>query len=185
MEHHFHQTIREVLRMDFSPGRFVWDKACGSAQWASLFREATKSSTARYACADAVLILDSSVRLVLEIEEAGDRGFLPTRIGGKLYMAALSSYYIPSGRAVPVPFGAHVTFVQVLNSDGLKPKSRKPAQYRNIERDTRDRMLPLGSIDEYYLIADYTDAFRFGDAGDRLRRVVKAVVPHQGGGVHA
>src|SRR5207249_1792318 len=75
-------TIAKALDIDVAPGRFLWDAACGGSQWVSLFREAAKSRSTRYACADAVLIVGDSVRLILEIEEAGVNGFLPTRIEG-------------------------------------------------------------------------------------------------------
>ena len=89
MDPELHQAFSRVLDIDVAPGRFVWDAACGGSQWVSLFRELTKSRGGRYACAHAALILDSSVRLILEIEEAGTNGILPTRIAGKLTTAAL------------------------------------------------------------------------------------------------
>ena len=69
----------------------------------SLFREETKSRSARYACADAVLIVDDAIRLILEIEEAGTKGFLPTRIAGKLTTSALCRYFIAGGKATLCP----------------------------------------------------------------------------------
>ena len=100
MDHNFHQTIAKALDIDVAPGRFLWDAACGGSQWVSLFREAAKSRSTRYACADAVLIVGDSVRLILEIEEAGVNGFLPTRIAGKLTTSALCRYFIAGGRAL-------------------------------------------------------------------------------------
>ena len=176
MDHEFHQTISRVLDNDVAQGRFIWDAACGGSQWVSLFRAPTKSRGGRYACADAALILDSSVRLILEIEEAGTNGFLPTRIAGKLTTAALSHCFIASGRAQPVPFGERVTFVQIVNGAGLKPRSRKPEQYRNMERDIQEQLIPLGSITAYRLIVGDAPAFESGDAGDELRRTVYSVV---------
>src|SRR5207248_1420705 len=101
--------------------------------------------------------------------EAGDHGFLPARIGGKLFMSALSNYYIPAGSALPIPLAQRVSFVQVLNIAGLKPRSRKPDQYRNIERDINDRILPVGSITDYHLLLGNADAFRSGDPSKSAR----------------
>jgi hypothetical protein len=67
MDRNFHQTISKALDIDISPGRFLWDPACGGSNWLSLFREANKSRSTRYACADAVLIADGAVRLIIEI----------------------------------------------------------------------------------------------------------------------
>jgi hypothetical protein len=173
MDHKFHQTISGVLDIDVAPGRLVWDPACGGSQWISLFREPMKSRGARYACADAVLIADSSVRLILEIEEAGTNGFLPTRIAGKLTTSALCQYFIPRGRTEPVPFSEHVTFVQVVNAAGLKDRSRKRQQYQNMEEDIRNRLMPMGSIRAYHLIAGNADEFQSGNSGDRLRKILE------------
>ena len=176
MDHKFHQTISGVLDIDVAPGWFVWDEACGGSQWVSLFREATKSAGKRYACADAVLIADSAVRLILEIEEAGAHGFLPTRIAGKLTTSALCEYFIPRGRAAPIPFNKQVTFVQVLNTAGLKPGSRKPEQYQNMASDIQQRLLPFGSIHTYHLLMGDAAEFQSGDPGERLRRIVRSAV---------
>lgn len=111
-----------------------------------------------------------------EIEEAGPNGFLPTRIAGKLTTSALCRYFIAGGQPQPVPFGEQVTFVQVINSAGLKAGSRKPGQYANMERDTQERLMALGSITAYRLIVGDADSFESGNAGDELRRAVKSVV---------
>ena len=179
MDHSFHQTISRALDLDVGPGRFVWDAACGGSQWVSLFREETKSRSARYACADAVLIVDGAVRLILEIEEAGMNGFLPARIAGKLTTSALCRYFIAGGKAHPVPFSEHTLFVQVINSAGLQPGSRKIRQYTNMERDVQERLMPLGSITAYRLIVGEDADFEFGSAGDELRRITQAAV-HRG-----
>jgi len=176
MDHTFHQTIARALDIDIAPGRFVWDAACGGSQWVSLFREPAKSRSTRYACADSVMIVDNSVRIVLEIEEAGTNGFLPTRIAGKLTTSAMCRYFIAGDQTQAVPFAEHVTFIQVINSAGLQPGSRKLDQYGNMERDIQERLMPLGSIAAYRLIAGDANAFDSGDAGNELRRVVKSVV---------
>jgi hypothetical protein len=176
MNHDFHQTVSKALDIDVAPGRLLWDAACGGTQWVSLFRDATKSRSTRYACPDAVLIVGGCVRLVLEIEEAGTNGSLPTRIAGKLTTSALCRYFIAGGQPQPVPFGKPATFVQVINSGGLKAASRKLGQYANMEHDIRERLIPLGSITEYRLIAGDAAAFESGEAGDELRRVVRAVL---------
>jgi hypothetical protein len=176
MDHSFHQTIARALDLDMGPGRFVWDAACGGSQWVSLFREETESRSARYACADAVLIVNDAVRLILEIEEAGTKGFLPTRIAGKLTTAALCRYFIAGGNAHPVPFSEHTAFLQVINSAGLQPGSRKLSQYTNMERDVQERLMPLGSITTYRLIVGEAADFEFGNAGDELRPIAGAAV---------
>lgn len=176
MSHTFHQSIYRVLVTPLGPGHFVWDTACGGSQWVSLFRQRTKSRSARYACADAALIVGASLRLIIEIEEAGANGFPPTRIAGKLTTTALCQYFVAGGQHQPVPFGKHVTFVQVVNSAGLKPGSQKLLQYANMEHDIQERVMPLGSIAAYRLIACEAHAFESDDAGDQLRMVVKSVV---------
>ena len=175
MPHKFHEIIAKALDINVAPGRFVWDAACGGSQWVSLFREPAKSRSNRFACADGALILDSSVRIVLEIEEAGTNGFLPARIAGKLTSSALCRYFIAGGQTQAVPFGEHVTFLQVINSAGLQPGSRKLDQYVNLHRAIQG-LMPLGSITEYRLIAGAADDFKSGNAGDELRRAVKSVV---------
>jgi hypothetical protein len=45
-----------------------------------------------------------------------------------------------------------------------------------MERDIRERLMPLGSIANYRLIAGDAGAFNAGDAGNALREIVKAVV---------
>ena len=177
MSHNFHKTIRRMLDIDLVPGRFVWDQACGgSSQWISLFREGTKSRGARYACVDAVVVVDPSVRLILEIEESGANGFLPNRILGKVTTSGLCRFFIAAGEAHAVPFGEPVTFLQIVNTAGLKSRSRKVEQYRNLERDIRDRLLPIGSIGAYFLIPGDADAFQTGTAGDDLRRIIRSAV---------
>jgi hypothetical protein len=177
MDHTFHKTICSVLNGnngDLSPDRFIWDQACGGSQWVSLFRGVARSASERYVCVDAVLVVGGYLRLILEIEERSENGFLPTRICGKLTAAALTRGFIePSGKQA-LTFGTQVTFVQIVNTAGLKQRSRKLTQYRNIENDVRERLIPLGPITEYRLIAGDSDDFMFGQAGDALQGVVKS-----------
>jgi hypothetical protein len=139
----------------------------------SLFRESSKSRGGRYTCVDGALVLNSVVRLILEIEEVGANGFLPARLIGKLGTAALSRYLIAGGRTPPVPFAERVKFVHVVNAAGLKPGSRKPEQYANLERDIQQQFMPLGSIADYCLIVGDAEAFA-GAAGDELRAAVRS-----------
>ncbi len=177
MGHFFHQTIAGLLNIHVAPAQFQWDKACGGSQWVSLFRDAGKSRASRYACADGVLILDSTVRLIIEIEEVGPAGFLPARLTGKLTTSALSRYFIASGSAPAVPFANRVTFAQIVNTEALKERSRKPEQYVNLEQDIRATLLPFGSVSEYQLITGNSADFTSGAAGQRLLRLVRSVLP--------
>ena len=172
-DHPFHVAIREALStFNPAPSRFVWDTACGGDQLVSLFREGSKSRPAKYTCADGILH-DDRVRLILEIEEAGAHGFPPHRLLGKLRTAALCRSFIARGTRISVPFASNVRFVQVVSNAGLRPGSRKLSQYENLENDVRSRLLPLGMIREYHLLAGLPEDFLSGSKGDLVRRVVK------------
>jgi hypothetical protein len=174
MKHEFHNTIREVLSvLDVGRFRFLWDEACGGLTRLPLFREASKSRQSWYTCPDAILHDGSAVKLILEIEEAGETGFHPAHLFGKFNAAVHSRFFIAEASAA-LPLSS-VMFIQIVNTSGLKIASRKRIQYENIEIDIRAE-LPRQHISSYYLMAGDSDEFSVGHRGDQLRSIVGAMM---------
>lgn len=177
MTKELHSAISAVLTSpDVAPCQFIWDEACGGDQRIPLYPDASKARGAVYTCVDGVLIHDSQVLLILEIEEEHTSGFAPHRITGKVYTAGLCRFYIPGEpRARAIELADDVQFIQIVNTAGLKPRSRKPRQYERLAESIK-ASLPFGRIRTYNLLAGETADFRDGERGEELRQIVSAAV---------
>jgi hypothetical protein len=173
MRHEFHIAIREILsRLDTKEYRFLWDDACGGSARLPLFRNSENRRHMWYTCPDAILHDSSAVRLIVEIEEAGE-GFRPGHLFGKFYSATHARFLITRvGLTLRL---SQVTFIQVVNTCALKAKSRKGKQYENIEADIRED-LPRHDISAYHLIAGNSNEFAHGKQGEQLCSIVGALI---------
>src|SRR5262249_35260326 len=88
----------------------------------ALFRNSENHRHMWYTCPDAILHDSTAVRLIVEIEEAGE-GFRPGHLFGKFYSATHARFLITRvGLTLRL---SRVTFIQVVNTCALKAKSRK------------------------------------------------------------
>ncbi len=148
--HPMHKAFARELRSRLTNSVEVYlDPACGGTQQLPLFIGKCKSFETRMCCVDLLVLKAGKVRAIIEIEESG---FLPTKVCGKFFQAALADHYIPNAKTSgSIPYSPKVLFIQVLDGSSLKPNSRKKAQAALIERQIKG-MLPLRGITDYRLL---------------------------------
>jgi hypothetical protein len=142
MNHPLHFAVAEVIQKRLAGrGELIRDVACGGRQHLPLFVGPTKGLDTRICDVDLLILIENQVRVIVEIEESG---FLPTKICGNFLQSAFSRYFIHGSRSEPVvPYGDHVSFVQVLDSSKCLPKgTQKNTQAEMIEQKICN-LLPL------------------------------------------
>ncbi|MBI5499793.1 MAG: hypothetical protein HY907_06090 [Deltaproteobacteria bacterium] len=187
MEHRLHQVIGDIVQeaaKGLSGVRPLLDPACGVPKAGHhnlpLFLSEEPSNATEICNVDAVILVgnrveDYRIKVVVEIEEA-DVG--PTKICGKFLTTTLAKYLIHEKLGDrPVPFDAAATFVQVLDTSGLKlGRSAKPRQWKNIEdaikaaiRDTP--LVKATGVTGYMLVHGNKDDF--GRNGAKRRELME------------
>jgi hypothetical protein len=170
-DHKLHQKVfARVKERIKGRSEVLGDPACGGHHRLPLFIGARKGRDTEMCCADMLLVSREVPRTVLAIVEVEESGFLPTKICGKVFQAALADHFVHDSEEQPVPFAPKVLFVQVLYGAGfLKDGSRKGEQVVRIEDRIREE-LPLGSVSKYRLLI-------VGDESDEtgLERVADTV----------
>jgi hypothetical protein len=163
MTHPLHFAVAEELQKRLvGHAELIRDPACGGAQHLPLFVGAIKGLDTRMCDVDLLIISESRVRVIVEIEESG---FLPTKICGKFLQSAIATHFIHDLLPEPaIPYGNRVLFVQVLDGSRiLKQGSQKEQQAEQIKSKIRS-MLPLkgSSITNYCLFFVRGDKDRTG-----------------------
>jgi hypothetical protein len=152
MKHPLHFAVAAEIehRLD-GKCRLIKDPACGGNQHIPLFIGNHRSRETRTCMVDLLVVLNESVKVIIEIEESG---FLPTKICGKFLQAALSTHLIHDSQLNGyLSFADQVLFVQVLDgSKCLKVGTRKDRQADLIAERIRN-LLPLkeSNISDYRL----------------------------------
>ncbi|MCD4829441.1 MAG: hypothetical protein K8R90_08470 [Candidatus Cloacimonetes bacterium] len=146
--------------------KVIMDPACGNlrgiqSQHISLFSGTSKSRETRLCKVDLIIInKDNKVKLICEIEESNVK---PIQVCGKFFASALSNFYAPGYKgavnSTKVYLDEETFFLQIVSTEGLKPESSKPKQWKNIESQIKNSLPLRGSqITEYCLI--------YGEVGD-------------------
>lgn len=149
MNHPLHVAVAEAIaRRLGSQYELLRDAACGGAQHLSLFAGPRKGLDTRLCDVDALVVSEGIVRAVIEVEESG---FIPTKICGKFFQAALAPHFIHESRSERLLPLTDAAFVQVLDGSKCLPRgSRKGVQGQMIA-ELIQRRLPLGGIRDYRL----------------------------------
>ena len=122
------------------------------------------------------MLLGPCVKLILEIDEAGEAGMSPKDLAGKPHAAAMCRYLIDPGTKATSTVIHEALFVQIVNNRYLRPGSLKPEQYRLLEPDINEHLPKEGSIRSYSLLAGRPEDFIEGAQRDRLRWIVQQEV---------
>ena len=153
MPHPLHRRIGEFLREIPLPPDccLLLAPECGGDKIAlSMFCNARKGSDTRYCNVDGLIVRRSEICFALEIEESG---LNPTKICGKFLTTALSTNFIHRvlNNSLTV-FNCHLTFVQILDAQKLKERTKKIVQSRELERSIQG-ILPIrgASVRDYRL----------------------------------
>ena len=136
--HPLHKKIGNIIRDLNLPG-VIYSPECAGKKGHNipLFRSKRKSSANEYSNVDLLILKEDKIRAIIEIEESG---FTPIKIFGKFLASAVASNYIY--KEINAEMADNVCFIQIIDIRGLKPKSRKPKQYENIENSIKN-ILPL------------------------------------------
>jgi len=158
MEHLLHKIIGECVNSSEFPNcEIIKDPACGGQQNVPLFCSRDKSNETEYCNVDLLMIKDSKIRVIIEIEDTDDK---PTQICGKFLTSALSSCYIhDSKNNTPIGMSDSVLFIQILNTSQLKEKTSKIKQWENLEKSINN-ILPVGKIKKYKLLYGSVSDFK-------------------------
>ena len=153
-----HKTLAVVVGSFFHnppSSHVIFAPECGGGHRILFFSSETRSRATNYCWPDLVIIQKNEARIIVEVEQSGIVS--PAKIGSKLLPVLLSSCLrnedIDSG-TIPISRGA--TLIQVVNTELLKPATRKLRQYENLEADIR-RLLPIGCITHYFLLPVLAD----------------------------
>lgn len=172
--HELHRIIGEAL-LEFShpPNcEVIWAPESGGNHTLPLFCSQEKSSDTRYCLVDGLLVQRSAIRVILEIEESDNR---PFTLAGKVYAAALSRWFIHRTKGdKPIPMNDPTLFIEILNTGKLSKRTKKPEQWRNLQKSLRETLPLRGScISDYKLLwGDPTD---FGPSGEKRRLLIEHV----------
>ncbi len=141
MEHPLHKIVGQCIDSHKFPNcKIMKDPACGGEQNIPLFCSEDKSNKTEYCNVDLLILKDSKIRVIIEIEETD---ITPTQICGKFLTSALSSYFIhKSENNNLIRMSDSVSFIQILNTSRLKEGTAKPNQWKNLEKSIR-KILPI------------------------------------------
>ncbi len=130
--------------------QLIRDDACGGNQHIPLFFSENKSRETEYFDVDLLVLKKGKIKTIIEIEETN---IGPTQICGKFLTSALARYFIHETMKDKL-VGMHdsVTFIQILDSSKLKPKTSKFTQWENLEHSINN-ILPVkeSNITDYRL----------------------------------
>ncbi|MDD3847149.1 MAG: hypothetical protein PHC90_12440 [Syntrophorhabdaceae bacterium] len=179
-KHPLHKKIGDALTeiinaVADSKIEFFLDPACGGDQNLPIFSTAFKSNPTEYCNVDALVLSDTQIKIIIEIEEANIK---PTQICGKYLTSALGRYFIHANNKKgqqqneQVGMDEKVSFIQVLDGSKLERQSKKPDQFKNIEKSIQDILPVKGSNIHSYKIIFFENA----DDKERLDRFKKYVL---------
>jgi len=171
--HPFHKVIGDIFDDENFPSKGITilkDAACGGEHTLPLFCSEERSYTTRYACVDLMILKEQKVKVIIEIEESNVK---PVHIFGKFLASAMSEYYIYGKEKYGMD--ESVLFLQILDFSKQKMKSRKIAQWTNIEESIRS-ILPFEgtSIREYGIFYGDKPDFKKGEKKDNLVEFVRS-----------
>ena len=153
--HQKHMKIGSIISRAFGE-QAIFDYACsgGSSrkQQIPLFADRKKATDTRMCNVDIALINGNYVKVIIEIEESG---IIPTKICGKFLTSSFSKYLFHYSLGEGPKEIKNCLFIQILNDEGLKPKTKKRSQGEIIKKKING-LSDMGSIG-YYVLLWYTD----------------------------
>ena len=178
MEHPLHKIVGECIDSHKFPNcKIIKDPACSGQHNVPLFCLKDKSNKTEYCNVDLLILKDSKIRVIIEIEETD---VTPTKIFGKFLTSALSSHFIHrTQNDVPIGMGDSVSFIQILDTSKLKEdRTAKFGQWKNIE-DSMKSIVPIknSKINDYKLffgdIPDFRGEEKRKEIIDYIRKVLE------------
>ena len=171
MRHPLHLAVAEAIAQQLpSYCKLLRDPACGGSHNLPLFAGFRKGNDTEICNVDLLILSSKKIRMIVEIEESG---FLPTKICGKFFQAALATHFIHQShkKEGPIPYAEKVLFIQVIDRSKLPLRTRKELQGELIEQEIQ-KLLPLRGITDYRLVfvAGKDDASGLAAVGEAVRR---------------
>ena len=178
-KHPLHRIVGQCISSYRFPScKIIKDPACGGQQNIPLFCSKDKSNRTEYCNVDLLILEDSKIRVIIEIEETD---ITPTQICGKFLTSALSSYFIhESKNNNPIRMSDSVSFIQIVNTSRLEEGTAKPDQWKNLEKSIR-KILPIeGSrIRRYKLLYGNVSGFK-GKHRNKCTELITYIKRHFG-----
>ena len=134
--HPLHKLIAKIILETELPGAHpVLGKDCGGDQQIQLFCNGQAARATRFCSVDAAVLKDGEVKIIIEIEESDIR---PTALCGKVFVSAHASHFIHRGKSYPI--AAHASFMQVIDTRKLSPRSSKLTQCSHLTELIRNTL---------------------------------------------
>ena len=152
LHQHVACIFNEIVETNnFSGCELICDRACSGKQSIPLFCSISKSNQTEYCNVDILILKNERIKVLVEIDVSK---MIPTQICGKFLTSALSVCYIHKKKSnCIIEMDDSVTFIQVVDTRNLDPKSKKYAQFHNIEKSITS-IIPLkdSKIRKYFLL---------------------------------
>ncbi len=174
--HALHRTVGLLMNRVCAPGiDILKDSACESLDTKSvqrlpLFCAKEKRRSNQFCNVDMLVIQDSCVKVILEIEESGIK---PSKICGKLLTSSLSRYFIHERyQNRPIPLANRVLFVQVVRNPRKFGLRSMKAQWMNLTASLK-QLAPIGAVTDYEFFHGSITDFK-GVKGEKLVGLVSS-----------
>ena len=153
-----HKKVGKIflgLISEYTNLKLIQDPACqekpGVKQRIPLFCNIEKGRENEFCNVDMLVLKNNKIKIIVEIEESNVK---PTQVCGKFLTSALAKYLIH--RTVskkPVEKDENVMFIQILDTSKLKERTKKIAQWKQLEAQING-FLPLGDsrINNYKIL---------------------------------
>ncbi len=140
--HLLHKKIGDLIQIHFP--NCIKSPECGGDHKIPLYCSDENRRGTHYCDVDLLIPEDKRIKVIIEIEEAD---ITPIRVFGKILASALSSNYILDN--ITYEMDDSVTFIQVLDTSQLKPKSVKRNQFDNIKESIQSVIPKCSKIKNY------------------------------------
>jgi hypothetical protein len=179
--HALHRAVGMLMDKVCAPGiEILKDSACESLDTKSvqrlpLFCAKEKRRSNQFCNVDMLVIQDSRVKVILEIEESGIK---PSKICGKLLTSSLSRYFIHERyQNRPIPLANRVLFVQVVRNPRKSESKSMKAQWMNLAASLK-QLAPIGTVTDYEFFHGSVPDFK-GVKGEELVGLVSSYLESQ------
>jgi hypothetical protein len=159
MAHPLHTAIGKELKKLQKSHRMIaiLSKDCSGNIDIPLFIKKPKSNSTEICNADAIVIKNRKIKIIIEIEESNNK---PTHICGKYLTANLAEYWAHDTLRKDIDLDKDtVAFLQIIDKKGFSDKSSKPKQFINLKKAINDLIttarknrFELGCIKSYEIL---------------------------------
>lgn len=174
MTHPLHRIVsKEIQKIfkDHDKFELKIDPACDGAQNLPFFIGNVKSQGSEISNVDLFIARDSQIILVCEIDESNVK---PGHIFGKFLSLVSTDCCILKDDSI-YKFTENLIFIQVISTEKLKEKSKKPEQWQKIEESIRANFKTFRTFKsiDYHLITGNNTGFDLNKLESIFHKLLK------------